>query len=88
MNTILSIVIFLAIGALAGWLACLLTKTKGTLLFSILLGIVGAFVGSWLGGLLGLTTGGILSFSVPSILSAVVGAVVVVFVARLIFGKK
>ena len=75
-----SILIFLAIGAVAGWLAGVLMKGGGFgLLGNIVVGIIGAFVGGWIFSLLGLAAGGLLG----AIVTATVGAVVLLFVIRL-----
>lgn len=71
----------LIIGAIAGWLAGLIMKGSGYgLLINIILGIVGAFVGSWLFGELGIS---IASGLLGSLITAVIGAVVVLFIAGL-----
>lgn len=71
----------LIIGAIAGWLAGLIMKGSGYgLLINIILGIVGAFVGSWLFGALGIS---IASGLLGSLITAVIGAVVVLFIAGL-----
>jgi uncharacterized membrane protein YeaQ/YmgE (transglycosylase-associated protein family) len=71
-----SLLIFLAVGAVAGWLAGLIVKGGGFgLLWNIILGIIGGIVGGWLFGVLGISAG---SGLVGSIITAVVGAVVIV----------
>ena len=86
---ILDIVIYLAIGALAGWLAGLLMKSKGGLLFNIIMGIIGSFVGCWVGGLIGLNTTSLSShFDIWAIVVAVGGACLVIALYRLIFKRK
>jgi uncharacterized membrane protein YeaQ/YmgE (transglycosylase-associated protein family) len=76
-----SLLIFLAIGAVAGWLAGVLMKGGGYgLLMDIVLGIVGAVVGGLVFGLLGLQASGLIG----SIITATVGAVVVLLVARML----
>lgn len=76
-----SILIFLAIGAVAGWLAGLLMKGGGFgLLGNIIVGVIGAFVGGWLFGVLGIAAGGL----VGSLVTAVAGAAVLLFVVGLI----
>jgi uncharacterized membrane protein YeaQ/YmgE (transglycosylase-associated protein family) len=78
---ITSLLIFLAIGAVAGWLAGVLMKGGGYgLLMNIVLGIVGAVVGGLVFGLLGLQASGLIG----SIITATVGAVVVLLVARML----
>ncbi len=76
-----SLLIFLAIGAVAGWLAGVLMKGGGFgLLGDIVIGIIGAVIGGFLFGLLGLQAGGLIG----AIVTATVGAVVLLFVVRLI----
>ncbi|MBW4046467.1 MAG: GlsB/YeaQ/YmgE family stress response membrane protein [Proteobacteria bacterium] len=73
---------FLIIGAIAGWLAGLMTKGGGFgLLGDIVVGVVGAFLGGFLFRMLGLFPGGGL---IPSLIVATVGAVVLLFLIRLI----
>ena len=68
------------VGLVAGWAAGKIMKGAGYgPLMDIVLGIVGAIVGGWIMRLLGFyTTGGL----IPSILVAILGAVVVVALAR------
>lgn len=78
---ITSIVIFLAIGAIAGWLAGTVMKGGGFgLLGDIVVGIVGAVIGGWLFGVFGIAAGGL----VGAIITAFVGACLLLFVIRLI----
>ena len=71
---------WLIIGAIAGWLAGLITKGGGFGLFvDILVGIVGAFVGGWLASMLHINIG---SGFIGSIIVAVIGAVVLLFAIR------
>ena len=52
------LVIFLVIGALAGWLAGMLMKGGGFgLLGNIVVGIIGAVIGGFVFGLLGISAG-------------------------------
>jgi uncharacterized membrane protein YeaQ/YmgE (transglycosylase-associated protein family) len=74
--------IFLAIGAVDGWLAGLLMRGGGFgLLGDIVVGIIGAVVGGYLFGFLGLGVGGGL---IGSIVTATVGAVVLLFLIHLV----
>ena len=71
---------WLIIGAIAGWLAGLITKGGGFgLIVDILVGIVGAFVGGWLASMLHINIG---SGFIGSIIGAVIGAVVLLFAIR------
>lgn len=72
---------FLLIGVFAGWLAGQLMKGGGYgLIGDLVLGIVGSFVGRWTFGLIGVAASGL----VGSLVSATVGAVLFVFLVRVI----
>jgi uncharacterized membrane protein YeaQ/YmgE (transglycosylase-associated protein family) len=76
-----TLLIFLAIGAVAGWLAGVIMQGSGFgLLGDIIIGIIGAVIGGFLFGLLGFAAVGLIG----QIISATVGAVVLVFVLRLL----
>lgn len=76
-----TLIIWLVIGAIAGWLAGQIMKGGSFgLVGNIVVGIVGAVVGGWLLPRIGvLVLGGMLG----EILNAVIGACLVLFVARL-----
>ncbi|MEQ3634441.1 GlsB/YeaQ/YmgE family stress response membrane protein [Thalassolituus sp.] len=75
------LLIFLAIGALAGWLAGVITKGGGFgLLGDIVIGILGAVVGGYVFGVLGIAVAGLIG----SIITATLGAVILLFLIRLI----
>ena len=79
-----SIIIFLLIGAVSGWLASKLMKGGGSgLIVNILLGIVGGFIGGWLMSLVGIEKGGL----VWEIITSVIGACLLIFVVSLIKRK-
>ncbi len=78
----MDLIIFLAVGAIAGWLAGQIMKGGGYgLIWNIILGIVGGAVGGWLFDQLNISTGGGI---IGSIITAAAGAVVIVFVAGLL----
>ncbi len=83
--TLESILVWILLGAIAGWLAGKLVKGHGFGLFgNIVVGIIGSFLGGWLAGKLGIAgavTGG---FSLASIVTAVLGAVVLLFLIGLV----
>jgi uncharacterized membrane protein YeaQ/YmgE (transglycosylase-associated protein family) len=79
--TLESLIIWLLIGGIAGWLAGVLVKGYGFgLIGNIIVGIVGAFVGGWLFGALGVASYGILG----AIIGATVGAVILLVLLRFI----
>jgi uncharacterized membrane protein YeaQ/YmgE (transglycosylase-associated protein family) len=74
------ILITLVGGGIVGWLASVVMKTSGQtgIFANIVLGVVGAAIGHWLGGVLGLGAFGTLGrFAV-----AILGAVILVLVLR------
>jgi uncharacterized membrane protein YeaQ/YmgE (transglycosylase-associated protein family) len=77
-----TLLIWLLIGAVAGWLAGVIVKGGGFGIFGdIVVGIVGAFAGGWLLPRLGVQLGvGVVSI----IASATIGAVVLLLILRLI----
>jgi uncharacterized membrane protein YeaQ/YmgE (transglycosylase-associated protein family) len=76
------IIVWLIIGALAGWIAGRLVKGGGFgLIGDIIVGIVGAFIGGWLAGVLGIGIGG--GF-IASLITAVIGAVILLVILRAI----
>lgn len=77
-----ALIIWLVIGAIAGWLAGQIMKGGGFgLIGDIVVGIIGAVVGGWLLPRLGIF---ILGGMLGDILNAVIGACVVLFILRLI----
>jgi uncharacterized membrane protein YeaQ/YmgE (transglycosylase-associated protein family) len=76
------LLIFLLIGAIAGWLAGVIVRGYGFgLIGNVLIGIVGAFVGGWLFTRFHLVHG---NGFLGDILGATIGAVVVLFLIRLV----
>ena len=79
--TLTGFIIFLVIGAVAGWLAGVIMKGGGYgLVGDIIVGVIGSLIGGWLFGLLGIAAGGLIG----SIVAAVVGAIILIAILRLI----
>ena len=77
-----ALVIWLIIGAIAGWLAGQIMTGGGFgLVGNIIVGIVGAFVAGWLLPRIGIYIGGGI---IGDIINAVIGAVIVLFAISLI----
>jgi uncharacterized membrane protein YeaQ/YmgE (transglycosylase-associated protein family) len=73
--------LFILIGAAAGWLAGLIFKGKGFgFWLNLLVGIVGGWLGGWLFGKLEISSFGI----VGGLVAAVVGAIILLWVISLI----
>ena len=76
-----TILIIVIIGAVAGWLAGVIMSGSGFgLLGDIVIGIIGAVIGGFLFGLLGIVAVGLIG----QIISATVGAVVLIYIFRLL----
>lgn len=77
-----SFLIICLIGGIAGWLAGLIIKGRGFgLVGNIVIGILGAFVGSWLLPRLGIAIG--IGY-VAAIMNALIGALVILLLIGLI----
>jgi uncharacterized membrane protein YeaQ/YmgE (transglycosylase-associated protein family) len=75
----MSVIGWIILGGLAGWIGSLLINKTGEGLFlDIVLGIVGGVVGGWLMAALGST--GVTGFNMWSLFVAVVGAIVVLLI--------
>ena len=77
-----SIIIMLIVGAIAGWLAGQIVRGFGFgLLWNIVIGIIGAFIGVWL-----LQQLGFLPFAgfIGSIVNATIGAVILLIIVGFI----
>lgn len=71
----------LVVGLVAGFLAGQVMKGRGFgLIGNIVVGVIGAFVGSFLFGLLGISVGGLIG----TLVMAFVGAVVLIYLIRVI----
>jgi uncharacterized membrane protein YeaQ/YmgE (transglycosylase-associated protein family) len=74
-----SLLIFLVIGAIAGWLAGQVMSGGGFgLVGDVIVGIIGSIIGGWLFGVLGIGIGGFIG----AIIAAFVGAVILIAIIR------
>lgn len=79
-----SLMIILVVGLIAGWLAGQIVQGAGFgIVGDLLIGIAGAFIGSWLLPQLGLHLG---SGIISAIINATIGALLLLLVIRLIRG--
>ena len=78
-----SVIAWLLIGLIAGWLAGKVSRGRGFgCIADILIGVIGAFLGGWIFTKLGIFGGGF----IYSIAAATIGAIVLVAIARLFAG--
>jgi uncharacterized membrane protein YeaQ/YmgE (transglycosylase-associated protein family) len=78
----MGIIIILVVGAIVGWLAGIITRSGGGLLFDILVGIAGALIAGWLfGGGASILNG---PLSLMSFLYSLLGAVLLLVIVKLL----
>lgn len=83
----MSVLAWIVLGGIAGWMGSLLVNKSGEGIFlDIVLGIVGGVVGGWLFAAMGST--GVTGFNLWSLCVAVVGAVVLLAVKHAVFGRR
>jgi len=81
------IIAWIVLGAIAGWITNMIMGGKEGVIATIILGIVGAVVGGWLAGTV-LKVADVTGVNPTSIVVAVVGAVIVVAVYRMVAGRR
>jgi uncharacterized membrane protein YeaQ/YmgE (transglycosylase-associated protein family) len=79
------IIVWIIVGAIAGFLAGKVLTGKGLgLIWDIVVGILGAFVGGWLAGLAHISVTNI----VVEVVVAFVGAVILLVIFRAVTGRR
>ena len=77
-----SLLVFIIIGAIAGWLAGLIVSGFGFgLIGNIVVGIVGAFIAGWLLPRIGFSIGGGV---IASIIHATIGAIILLVLVKVL----
>ncbi len=79
-----TLLVFLIVGAVAGWLAGVIVKGHGFgLVGNIVVGIIGAFLAGWLLPMLGIAIGGgIVAAIIDALIGAVILLVIIGFIKR------
>jgi uncharacterized membrane protein YeaQ/YmgE (transglycosylase-associated protein family) len=78
----MNILFWVILGAIAGWIASIIMKSAHGMLEDIILGIIGAFVGGFIMNAFGAP--GVTGFNLYSLIVAVIGAIILIFLGRLI----
>ncbi len=81
----MDILVWIVFGIIAGWIASALMGSGGGIIFDMILGIIGAFVGGWIMTALGQP--GVTGFNLYSIVVAVIGGIVLIAISRLFRGR-
>jgi len=78
----------LVIGALAGWIAEKVTGSNMGLIMNIIVGIIGAYIGAFLANALGLQLGEFFQgWFWGNLIIAAIGAIVLLFVVKMVRGR-
>jgi uncharacterized membrane protein YeaQ/YmgE (transglycosylase-associated protein family) len=81
---LVDLLIFLAIGLAAGWLAGMIMKKKSFgLVGNLIIGVIGAIIGGWLAQFVNLP----LPFPIGAILWATIGAILLLFLLGFLKSK-
>jgi len=83
----MGLLVWIVLGAIAGFLAKLIMGARTGIIGTILLGIIGAIVGGWLANAI-LHVGDVTGLNLESVIVAVFGAIVVIFLARAFTGGR
>jgi uncharacterized membrane protein YeaQ/YmgE (transglycosylase-associated protein family) len=78
----MDIIIWIVFGALAGWVADIVMASDHGLIEDVVLGVIGAFVGGFIMNQFGQP--GVTGFNIYSLVVAVIGAVVLIFIGRVL----
>ena len=79
-----NLVVLLLVGLVAGFLASKVMTGRGMgLIWDIVVGVLGAFLGGWLAGVMGIAVGGLLA----EIVVAFIGALILLFIFRALIGR-
>jgi uncharacterized membrane protein YeaQ/YmgE (transglycosylase-associated protein family) len=78
----MNIILWIILGAAAGWIADMITTSAHGMLEDIILGVIGAFVGGFILNFFGQP--GVTGFNIYSLIVAVIGAVVLIFLGRIV----
>lgn len=78
----MGILSWIILGLVAGWIAKFFMPISGGIIKTLVLGVIGAIVGGYISTILGF--GSVTGFNVLSLIIAVVGALLVIFIFRLI----
>jgi uncharacterized membrane protein YeaQ/YmgE (transglycosylase-associated protein family) len=77
-------IVWIIVGAIIGWVASMIMRTRGGLLVNIIVGIVGAFIaGLVLTPLLHIGTINQNNFSLPALMVSLLGAIILLAIVSL-----
>jgi uncharacterized membrane protein YeaQ/YmgE (transglycosylase-associated protein family) len=83
----MGIIAWIVLGAIAGFIANQIMGTREGLIMMVILGIVGAVVGGFIAGTL-FHVADVTGLNIESLIVAIFGAIVVIFVAQRLGGRR
>ena len=83
----MTLLAWLVVGAIAGFVASLISGSREGLVMMVVLGIVGAIVGGWIAADV-LKVADVTGVNATSIVVAVIGALIVIFVVGSLGGRR
>jgi uncharacterized membrane protein YeaQ/YmgE (transglycosylase-associated protein family) len=83
----MGIIAWIVLGAIAGFIANLIMGSREGLVMMVVLGIVGALVGGFVAGTV-LHVADVTGLNLESLVVAVIGAIIVIAVARMVMGSR
>ncbi len=84
----MGIIAWIVLGGLCGFAADRMLGGRSGILLSIVIGIVGALLGGWLGKVLFHINGIGSFFEIRTWITAIVGALILIFLGRLVSGRS
>lgn len=78
----MGIILWIILGGIAGWVASIAMHSNHSMLEDIILGVIGGFVGGIIMNAFGAS--GVYGFNLYSLLVAIVGAVILIYLGRLL----
>lgn len=79
---LVSLLLWIVLGAIAGWIASMIVKSNQSLGLDVIVGIVGAVIGGWVMNLFG--AAGANGFNLYSLIVAILGAVILLTIVKMI----
>ena len=77
----MNIILWIIFGAIAGWLASVITGSGHGIVWDIILGIIGALLGGFIMNALG--SPGVTGFNLYSFIVAIIGAIIIIWIGRM-----
>lgn len=84
----MNLIVWIIFGGIAGWVASIIMKNNDQqgIIMNIVMGVIGAVVGGWIFTFFGAQ--GVTGFNLYSFVVAIIGAIIVIGIWKLLTGKK